>query len=59
MLFSLLSGRSCLALRLRLSGQKRVPLPPARMTGWKFVLLIRSRVFLMPARGLCASIPVA
>ena len=30
---SLLSGRSCLANALRLSGQKRVPRPPARMTG--------------------------
>ena len=31
--FLLLSGSSCLARRLRLSGQKRVPRPPARMTG--------------------------
>ena len=33
MLFLLLSGSSCLAMRLRLSGQKRVPRPPARITG--------------------------
>src|SRR5712692_5370994 len=34
------SASSCLARRLRLSGQKRVPRPPARITGWKRGLVI-------------------
>jgi hypothetical protein len=32
------SASNCLARRCRLNGQKRVPRPPARITGWKFVL---------------------
>src|SRR6266849_7565217 len=31
------SASSCFARRWRLSGQKRVPRPPATMTGWKFI----------------------
>jgi hypothetical protein len=36
MVFLLIMGKSCLGLELLLSGQKRSPIPPARITGMIF-----------------------